>query len=104
MGKIQHKEKRMTDLTIRAGVVRPGVAPEARLQARAADLESAFLSEMLGFSGLLATESAFGGGAGEAQFASFLRDEYARKLVARGGLGLGQAFVDAMRRGVDNGE
>ncbi|RID90741.1 chemotaxis protein chel [Gemmobacter lutimaris] len=81
----------------------PVRAPESRIQARAAELETAFLSEILGYSGLFAAETEFSGGPGAAQFASFLRDEYARGIVGSGGLGLGRAFVDAMWRGQTHG-
>lgn len=39
-----------------------------------------FISQMLEFSGMFSARGHFGGGAGETQFASFLRDEYAARL------------------------
>lgn len=42
-----------------------------------------FVSQMLQFSGVFSTRGTFGGGDGEAQFASFLREEYAARLAER---------------------
>ena len=76
----------------------PLSAPDrmAALRARAAELETAFLSEMLGHAGLGAPPGAFGGGPGEEQFASFLRQAQAGAIVRAGGLGLTEAFVRAL--------
>jgi Rod binding domain-containing protein len=68
----------------------------AALRARAAELETLFLSEMLGHAGLGAPVAAFGGGPGEEQFASFLRQAQAGAIVRAGGLGLTEAFVRAL--------
>ncbi|MFB1024792.1 MAG: rod-binding protein, partial [Octadecabacter sp.] len=38
----------------------------------------------------------FGGGAGEDQFASFLRDDQAKQMTQAGGIGLAQSMFDAM--------
>lgn len=74
------------------------------LMQRAKDLETAFLAEMLSHAGLEPdTDSDFGGGIGEEQFASFLRQEQARMMVDRGGLGLAEALFRAMG-GVDASE
>ena len=77
----------------------PTPAPPGRLEdlRRLADeMEAAFLSEMLGHAGLDAASSRFGGGAGEAQFASFLRDEQAKAMVKAGGIGLAESLFRAM--------
>lgn len=74
----------------------PLAAPSDALRQRAADLEAAFLSEMLSHAGLGAAQEGFGGGIGEEQFASFLRDEHARMLVQRGGIGLAEQLFRAM--------
>lgn len=71
------------------------------LMARAAELEATFLAEMLahtglGETGLGETDSGFGGGAGEAQFASFLRQEQARLMVEGGGIGLAEMIFNTM--------
>lgn len=82
---------------------RPGAPPgsgisvrEAVLRARAEELEAAFLSEMLGHAGLGSGEGSFGGGVGEAQFASFLRDEQAKAMVKAGGIGLAESIFRAL--------
>lgn len=67
-----------------------------QLMAVAQSLEAAFLSEMLKSAGVGETPDQFGGGAGEDQFASFLRDEQAKQMTQAGGIGLAQAMFDAM--------
>nr|WP_240904270.1 rod-binding protein [Rhodobacter sp. SGA-6-6] len=65
--------------------------------ARAKELEAAFLAEMLGHAGMDAeSDGTFGGGIGEEQFASFLRQQQARMLVERGGIGLAESLFRAM--------
>lgn len=66
------------------------------LMEKAQELEATFLAEMLAHSGLGETQSAFGGGAGEEQFASFLRQEQARLMVEKGGLGLAELIFRSM--------
>lgn len=61
-------------------------------------LEAVFLSEMLKASGVGETPSTFGGGIGEDQFASFLRDAQAREMVRAGGLGLASYFDQAIKK------
>lgn len=73
-----------------------GLAPTDPLREKAAQLETAFLSEMLGHAGLDAASGAFSGGMGEEQFASFLREEQARGIVAQGGIGLAEQLYRAM--------
>ncbi len=51
--------------------------------AQQALLNRLFLSQMLQFAEVIPTRGAFGGGAGEEQFASFLREEYAARLAER---------------------
>jgi peptidoglycan hydrolase FlgJ len=70
-----------------------------RMLARARELEAAFLSEMLSHAGLKESGGPFGGGAGEAQFASFLRQEQARLMVEKGGLGLAETIFRSMEAG-----
>ncbi len=70
-----------------------------RLFALAQELEASFLSEMLGHAQLGATPEAFGGGHGEDQFASFLRQEQARIMVEDGGVGLTESLFRAMSKG-----
>ncbi len=68
----------------------------AAMKARAQELEGVFLSEMLGNAGFGAMDGGFGGGIGEAQFASFLRQEHASALAQSGGIGLQEALFNAM--------
>lgn len=70
------------------------------LMEKAREMEAAFLSEMLGHAGLGGpSDGAFGGGIGEEQFASFLRQEQATAMVKRGGIGLAEQLFHAMTRG-----
>lgn len=64
-------------------------------------LEASFLSEMLKSAGLGATPSSFGGGAGEDQFASFLRQAQASEMVKAGGIGLAQALFESLKERTD---
>lgn len=66
------------------------------LRAKAAELETAFLAEMLGHAGLGSEPESFGGGIGEEQFASFLRHEQAAAMVKAGGIGLTERLFRAM--------
>jgi Rod binding domain-containing protein len=77
----------------------PQIAPgtdDTALRKVAQELEASFLAEMLKHAGFGENKSAFAGGAGEAQFASFLRAEHARALVERGGIGLSQSLFEAL--------
>lgn len=85
----------------RIGAAPPPPASADALRAKAQALEAAFLSEMLGHAGLDASAGAFGGGPGEAQFASFLRQAHAEALVARGGIGLAERLFDALKERSD---
>jgi Rod binding domain-containing protein len=60
-------------------------------------LEAGFLSEMLKSAGFGAARSELGGGAGEEQFASFLRDIQAKEMVAAGGIGLAESLFNALK-------
>jgi flagellar protein FlgJ len=77
-----------------------GAAPDAahseNLRAVAQDLEAAFLAEMLKHAGFGGSNDSFGGGVGEAQFASFLTQEHARLLAERGGIGLAENIYRAL--------
>lgn len=76
----------------------PGADParDSLLRARAEELETAFLAEMLGHAGLGEAPEGFGGGIGEAQFASFLRQEQAAAMVRAGGIGLAESIFRAL--------
>jgi peptidoglycan hydrolase FlgJ len=69
---------------------------QQQLMVKAQELEATFLSEMLAYSGLSEMEGAFGGGQGESQFTSFLRQEQAQKIVQSGGLGLAELIFKSM--------
>lgn len=73
--------------------------PEAQLRAKAREMEAAFLAEMLRHSGLQAQQGQFGGGIGEEQFASFMREAQARAIVAAGGIGLAEPLFRALAGG-----
>lgn len=74
----------------------PITASTAALRATAERLESAFLAEMLGHAGMGDAPDSFGGGAGEAQFASFLRHAQADALVKAGGVGLAEQILRSL--------
>lgn len=63
---------------------------------KAQEMEAAFLAEMLAHAGLEERQGPFGGGAGEAQFTSFLRQEQARLMVEKGGIGLAELIFRTM--------
>ncbi len=63
------------------------------------EMEASFLSEMLGMAGLGDVSDSFGGGIGEDQFASFLRQEQAEAMVRKGGIGLAESLFRAMTEG-----
>ncbi len=77
-----------------------GASSDMALREAATALEAAFLAEMLRGAGLGAPRGAFGGGAGEEQFSSFLAEAHARALAERGGIGLAEALFRALQ---DNG-
>lgn len=67
----------------------------------ARDLEATFLSVMLREAGVGAPRSAFGGGTGEDQFASFLTEAYARQLAEAGGIGLAESIFRSLQERAD---
>lgn len=85
--------------------IRPALSPHKpvdplMVQARA--LEASFLSEMLSYAGMGKAQDAFGGGIGEEQFASFLRQEQAERMVEKGGIGLAEKIFRSMTEGAEN--
>lgn len=70
--------------------------PEAELRAVATRLEATFLSQMLKSAGLEGVSGAFGGGTGEGQIASFLRDAQAAHMAEAGGIGLAESIFQAL--------
>ncbi|WP_038075321.1 rod-binding protein [Thioclava pacifica] len=79
-----------------ASDVSRSVERSAELRRSAQALEAGFLSEMLKHAGLEEMNGAFGGGVGEEQFASFLRDEQAKRMVTAGGIGLAETIFNAL--------
>jgi len=80
--------------------LRPNTAMQEsdfKLREAAQKLETTFLSEMLKSTGFGTVSSAFGGGVGEEQFSSFLRDAQAQELTKAGGIGLAEAIFEAMK-------
>lgn len=75
---------------------------EAALRAKAAEFETAFLAEMLGHAGLGEMSGSFGGGIGEEQFSSFLRQEQAEAMVRAGGIGLAESIFRALAGRADD--
>ncbi|OYW59697.1 MAG: hypothetical protein B7Z10_08850 [Rhodobacterales bacterium 32-66-7] len=76
--------------------VPPGRQQE--IMAKAKDLEAVFLAEMLTYAGMGDSQGSFSGAEGEAQFASFLRQEQAKAIVEGGGVGLAQSIFTSMLR------
>ena len=69
---------------------------------QAKTLEASFLSEMLGHAGMGEARDSFGGGVGEEQFASFLRQEQAKQMVEKGGIGLAEHLFRALTERADH--
>jgi hypothetical protein len=97
--------KNPIDRTLAMNIPPPGAPPSlppdrtGLMMEKAEEMEAAFLAEMLAHSGLGERQGAFGGGAGEAQFASFLRQEQARLMVETGGIGLAEVIFRTMVEG-----
>lgn len=72
-------------------------AKESQLREAARGLEAAFLAEMLKSAGLNKSGGAFGGGAGEEHFASFLTEAEAKAMVETGGIGLAESIFNALK-------
>ena len=75
----------------------PPPARDSQLMKAAQKLEASFLAEMLKSAGYGEAREALGGGAGEAQFASFLVDAQAREMVEAGGIGLAEQLYHALK-------
>jgi peptidoglycan hydrolase FlgJ len=69
---------------------------QATLAPTAKAFEAMVISQMLQASGMNKPLDNFGGGAGEAQFSSFLTDAQAQALAARGGIGLAERLIRTM--------
>ena len=69
----------------------------AELREAAIRLEAGFLAEMLKGTGVGMPRDSFGGGAGEEQFASVLRNAQADRIAEAGGVGLAEQIFEAMK-------
>lgn len=82
--------------------LQPGVVPRsvaerrAVLMDKAKQLEAAFLTQMLSYAGMGASDGPFSGGTGEEQFSSFLRDAQAKAIVDHGGIGLAENLFQSL--------
>ena len=76
--------------------IQPTPSRTQDLHNQASRLEAAFLSQMLAHAGLDRAAEGMGGGAGAAQFASFLRDAQAESMVQAGGIGLSEVLFRAL--------
>ena len=74
---------------------------DGQLRAAAEQLEATFLAEMLKSAGFGDTRETFGGGAGEEQFGSFMREAQALELAKAGGIGLAEALFEALKVRLD---
>lgn len=84
----------------RPSLAQPKTVDPLMEQARA--LEASFLSEMLSYAGMGKSQETFGGGIGEEQFSSFLRQEQAERMVAKGGIGLAEKIFRSMTDGAQD--
>ena len=73
------------------------IQADGELREAAQQLEATFLAEMLKSAGVGAPRDSFGGGIGEEQFSSFLRDAQATEMVKAGGIGLAESLFEAMK-------
>ncbi|WP_121629352.1 rod-binding protein [Tropicibacter alexandrii] len=89
-------------MEIQATVHRMAPSQEKALREAARELEANFLAEMLKSAGIGKTPEAFGGGAGEDQFASFMRLEQARQMADNGGIGLAESLYHALKERMDD--
>jgi flagellar protein FlgJ len=101
MPKIQPEFHMLTALIPAPRPAGQTTADAADLRAKAEELETLFLTEMLAHAGLGETGEAFGGGVGEEQFASFLREAQAAAMVKAGGIGLAESLFRAMAGNAD---
>ena len=79
----------------------PHPGTEDRLRDAARALEASFIAQMLKSAGLGETPTVFGGGAGEDQFGSFLREAQARAIADAGGFGLAESIFESLKGQTD---
>jgi len=77
---------------------KPAIRPQDQaLWDVAQKMEASFLAEMLKSAGLGSARDSFGGGEGEEQFSSFLRNAQADIMVKSGGIGLAQSLFESLK-------
>lgn len=74
---------------------------DAKLRTAAEKLEATFLAEMLKSASFGTPRESFGGGIGEDQFGSFLREAQAEEMVKAGGIGLAERLFQALKGRAD---
>ena len=74
---------------------------DAALREAAQKLEASFLAEMLKAAGVGEQIEGWGGGIGEEQFASFLRQAQAEEMARSGGIGLAESLFEALKERAD---
>lgn len=84
-------------ISIQSVNIGPAGGRDGQLRERAMQLESQFLSEMLRHIGAVKPSESFGGGIGEEQFSSFLREAHAAAISRRGGIGLAEHIFTALQ-------
>lgn len=89
-----------------SGTASPLSDQHAQMREVSQDLEAAFLAEMLKHAGFgePRDQDNFGGGIGEEQFSSMLRDQHANAIAARGGLGLAESIFQSLVRRAEGGQ
>lgn len=80
-----------------APILPENLRTDAQLREAAVQLEATFLSEMLKSAGFAESRESFGGGVGEDQFGSFMRDAQALEMARAGGIGLAEALFEALK-------
>jgi Rod binding domain-containing protein len=76
-------------------------ADDSALRDAAEKLEANFLAEMLKAAGVGEQIDGWGGGIGEEQFASFLRQAQADEMAKTGGIGLAEGLFEALKERAD---
>ena len=74
---------------------------EEKLRKVAQQLEATFLAEMLKHTGVGESRKVLGGGIGEDQFGSFLRQAQAEEMAKSGGIGLAEHLFEALKEKSD---
>ena len=74
---------------------------DAAMRDAARKLEASFIAEMLKAAGVGEQIEGWGGGVGEDQFASFLRQAQAEEMAKSGGIGLAESLFEALKERTD---